>query len=493
MKRKEEFRFSEIKKEFLKNASPEFVYDWIKQNADSVGGCLGSSKGYPRDDTPIIEMLKSRDNVIIDLALAQFSADEMVLKELFNSENRALRVAVLANQYRDYEEWITQEQLKDLCVNGKNDELEAHFSNPQFQCRDLESVFLRKAPYSEIPDNRWILILQHALENPGMVKPEVENPYDADGYLSYLDSVPRYAVWKMLGTIPNTVENASRLCLKFANIASFEGSLDRIFENQEKKDKNEFPKDSSQPLKTGIKLPQKIENGELISLKRLLDRWSGANMNDQDAFDSKGKEDFSLRLLREAIASKLSTYNSDLMGFIKNHDDIHVRRGYYKIFRCSKPEELKTYFKKDANDFLEPALTNRNLYSSYPKGIATVFYGLVHGQRGDEEFSSFEDSQRYRAQYDCFAEKLNVENPNNFKFDEFLEPIAPKTEEDLPEMPEMLATVYELNIEISQELGLIKQSLILIDSINTTSIHIYKRAGWILFFIILIGAIIFFR
>ena len=77
-----EFSNPTIQEAFLLNASPEFVYAWIKEKA-------GEPTEYYHDPFPegLISKLKDRNELLINLAIAEFTADSEILKELFNADN----------------------------------------------------------------------------------------------------------------------------------------------------------------------------------------------------------------------------------------------------------------------------------------------------------------------------------------------------------------------------------------------------------------------
>jgi hypothetical protein len=125
------------------------------------------------------------------------------------------------------------------------------------------------------------------------------------------------------------------------------------------------------------KWQQQQRDGEILFLKHVFERWSATASNDPDALDQDGKERFEFEILRQHIAASVANRGREMPSFLKNYDDVYVRRGYYTAGRFSSTSEIDEGFQRDGRDFLESAIYNDNLFSIYPKGLRATFHRLV--------------------------------------------------------------------------------------------------------------------
>jgi len=424
------FSSPEIELAFLMKASPEYVYEWMRKNAGPPGSGLLGGSPYSEE---LVKNLKSRANLIIDLALAQYADQKEVLKELYANGDLAIRIAVVANEYRDsfwYDEadhpkWMTEAQFGKLLNTEDYGELRAFFGNHRFKQEKLEAVFLRAGIYSKIPYEKWRIIVACAMENPNITLADSRDSFAIDGFTDYLDSKPLYAVWKMLSEFPNTLDNASLLCGSVEGICSFHSPL----RENKKKSKQNF-------------------------LKKILDRWTEENAtitdDQKEELEEEKKNEYSMfKILRENIASKVPIHEKGLIDYIKNHEDTYVRRGYYRIFRPHDPEEVESLFKKDGKHFVEGAVLNKNLYNIRPKGVCVAFSNI--NQDLSEKIMEFHEIQWAQGRYEYMAKKLSEENPDIYKFDSFQMPL----EEDDADNGDGQPTLQSKMTSINEKIGVL--------------------------------------
>src|SRR5271168_3264840 len=93
----------------LITAAPEFVFEQLKFYGENVGKWHGKAE--------LEKQLLTRDDKLINLALAQFATGKAIVVELYNrassnhtntdheSYNKGLRVACLSNRHLDYFNW----------------------------------------------------------------------------------------------------------------------------------------------------------------------------------------------------------------------------------------------------------------------------------------------------------------------------------------------------------------------------------------------------
>lgn len=126
-----------IKEAELLASSPEAVVAYLKER-DSRDG-----------DDALEDTLLELNNPLIDLALAQYGRSLDVLKTLFHRGQLALRVAVLANQAAEINEWCYRWPFNvDLKATGKEDLDSEQFSFQEK--KDLIKAYLTDASDEEI-------------------------------------------------------------------------------------------------------------------------------------------------------------------------------------------------------------------------------------------------------------------------------------------------------------------------------------------------------
>ena len=449
-----EFSNPTIQEAFLLNASPEFVYAWIKEKA-------GESTEYYHDPFPegLISKLKDRNELLINLAIAEFTADSEILKELFNAHNKALRVAVLANQYRDADvfdqlSWITEAQFKELCT-GPEEEIAAYFSNRRLRAEALANVYLRKGLYAELSDAQWQLIIAYAVENPDVTEPHEEERFSVDGWSEYEKNLPWQAVWTLLDTLPNTVANAAFLSRAYERIEFTlpTGVLKSENEQAPKEPQTNVPESAEEDTvwKETREFAKRVDNATIKWLSRLFNKWLGSNSKDPHAFDSKKEESFYFRVLRETISYQVtSAEHGSVLDFLRNHSDTYVRRGFYRGFEPDEVEELDKCFAKDGKHFLEAAVENETLYRKEPAAIRSRLYHLVWWEAKECKDLDFEDRQMLRSSFDGIANALSSKDPNVYLYDEY--EVAFPSDEDDSTVPS-LNSMYEKVSEIMDQVG----------------------------------------
>jgi len=379
-----------IQEEYLLHASPEFVYNDIRE-------LFLSRKSRFDDILPkdLGRKLLDRKEPLINLVLAEYSNDDDLLKELFDSGNKAARIAVLSNTNENFfpkgRKWLSEEYLQSICDDSN--EASAFFGNKILCGRELETVFLKTGFYSELPHDLWIDIVYHALHNPNVTKRKAVDYYATDGWAEYEDTLPRSAAWSLLDTLEVTFKNTTLLYYAF-----YETGIPFELPAVVKKDEN-------------TDYSAKIEKETLRFFQRVIDRWSARNCKENLAYDSDGEESFYFKALREGIASSAPIYRKSILEFLKTHTDIYVRRGYYRVFSPSKAEEIEELFKLDGKHFLESAILNQNLYRTKPLNIRKAFERIVYFSGDDNQTIEFEDRQRIREIYDRKAQELSSDNP----------------------------------------------------------------------------------
>ena len=73
----------------------------------------------------------------------------------------------------------------------------------------------------------------------------------------------------------------------------------------------------------------------------VFERWAVAASDDPNARDKDGDEANEFQALRQDVAAAVADRSNDIQNFLKNHEDVYVRRGYYRAGRFPDAVELQ--------------------------------------------------------------------------------------------------------------------------------------------------------
>jgi len=397
---------------FLLNANPEEVYRYLRELAQTP-----TAFGYTLPDE-LQKDLVSRAEPIIHLAIAQFGDNEEAINELLAKDNKDLRIAVLANQNRlkplrllqdPMTGWLPEEVFDRLLSSGDGYELLALFGNPRLEMDILADVFARKGKYSDLPEERWMMMVIAALRNPQLRKDRQLGDF-VDGYDMYRHGRPFGEIYKLLLRIEPSSRWATNLYPEIFELAAWnpdaEGALANIGEEMPELLYGESSGYSSKDWHEARR------RGEELYLKQLLEHWKTPPPEEDNYRDLKYGEDHDR--MRQAIVSRLPSH-SDLVKKMLTHGDVWVRKGAYRAFDPSSPEELDHFYERDGLDFLEAAIRNPNFFRNYSDSAAAIslkLHDLVwYAERKPEDNT---ESDFTRDQYDGQLKRLHEADPSIF-------------------------------------------------------------------------------
>lgn len=199
--------------------SPEGVYEWFKDYA----GRVGFFSEEIDDETE--KALRSRNDPLIDLAMAKFTNSGSCAEILFtkarhaeptNAQAMAVRLSALSNQTigssfarvpnalfaDDADEvvaWLSRAALP---------ELSALFQNPSIDKYFLREFLEQAAPWQALDEQRLAHAMYSLIRNPRM---HAEYEGDMDGLAEYNHNSIFHAAWKLAETLPVTRRWASIL------------------------------------------------------------------------------------------------------------------------------------------------------------------------------------------------------------------------------------------------------------------------------------------
>ncbi|MBT6530006.1 MAG: hypothetical protein HOK99_03735 [Betaproteobacteria bacterium] len=296
-------RYSDIEAYILENASEEYVFEWFQEH--SV------------DEETELALLQDA-GPIVKLGLALFGRSEQVVKELFASEDEAIRKAVLAGRSFggsgmvgwETGSWIVTEGcLSKLVDDGEGELLTTLLHNPQCDEKIIADLYRKSGVFSAITDEAWFGYV-------GASRTYLAARRTSDAPRVFESDIFA-AAWGLFELAPVTDDWAMQL---------------------------EWVSD--------LLLPDKL----------LFRNWrpywpdvSSGNLNIEQALSRWNKEGEDYHACRIAIAYFLNDSEK------QNSEDLALRQSYYRRFYGS-PEGIRKYFDKDKYRFLEAAFHNDWLY-----------------------------------------------------------------------------------------------------------------------------------
>jgi hypothetical protein len=188
----------------LAASSPERIFEWFELRKESdVTKIL-------RQDSESGPALLKRNHPLIDLALARFSSDLRVLRELWRRGDQAIRYAVLMNETPHagllFGHVVAGGKTEEALASLSLEEVQTLFSNPTLNARVLEDFFCQREPWQALEDpgtdghlnKQWCAIVAFA-HSP--MPPERTQRIDfasvVDGAWLLADRIPINRSWAM--------------------------------------------------------------------------------------------------------------------------------------------------------------------------------------------------------------------------------------------------------------------------------------------------------
>lgn len=303
----------------LQNASPEYVFEWLKNNVVEIH-LIGDDR---RDE--LEKSLYERENKLIHLGLALYGEVPEIGYELFKSSDPVLRRAALSGRSVKPiilgDSWVEKEDvLPVLLEEEKSLEKEpeegtlfhALLENEFIPSDILESIYKKDGIFADVDEKIWVNLVAMTALNKRMA-----TPYSStwmDGYDEYLYNSVFASAWQLFENFPVNRHTAT--------VLAYIG--------------NRF-------------VPYAPHDMDVMAV---LKRWQS-----QDE-----KEDDTYGYARTALTRILSTYTDEFKGLVDS-EDMASRKGFYSTVRNPKPEQLQEWFDRDSCDFLDAALYNDSIFS----------------------------------------------------------------------------------------------------------------------------------
>jgi hypothetical protein len=376
----------------LMTAAPEFVFEQLRFYGENVTDWNGKKE--------LEKLLLTRDNKLIDLALAQYATDKSIVGALYSKADgstskldnehydRGLRVACLSNRHFSYFNWPDFD-LTAIMSKGFTPEAAALLRNPSVPSSVLVTLFTKTESFIQVEEKHWLWMIQIAADNEriNIDKSAVDGP-DLD-----LWDIQK-AIFAFLEITPISAHSA-RVTMNLLH------SLD--------------PAHTTWPA----------------SIDHLLQRWSHVELKNHKGEDDEGwlthlsyKDE--LRCLIAAVFTRRSTsVKGAAASFGSPGDtDIALRCAFYAGDDLTE-KDIKVGFDKDKDVFVFAVLKNRYILL-HPKKralIETFISGRLirEYQRRCEQLRKKHPSFDTRPVSEMGRELVEVErnesNTNAFKLD----------------------------------------------------------------------------
>jgi hypothetical protein len=211
---------------YLMSASPEAVFNWFMATAAAVKRSPHFSSSTTFEER-LMQQLLTRQEPLIDLAVATCCDNANVLLTLWQSGDKTTRLAIAANTLRQgFAGLPTAEGFAQICSDP--DLVRAVFKNPSMTLGGLTNFLERSGDFSSISDEEWLTCLPCAVRNPVLQSKPEDDPFADTGYLHYLDGRAFGAAWTLLIVLDATDRHADILSDAFLSIAVFSPPYDEM-------------------------------------------------------------------------------------------------------------------------------------------------------------------------------------------------------------------------------------------------------------------------
>lgn len=298
---------------YLAKALPEAVVEWLKVNwQEPEEGIYGDMWRHEDDGRRLLEyVLYRRNDPFIDYGLARYGFSLNVIQRVYDRGDETARLAAIGNPNGN----THLKQAKDILINGKYRAVNLLLQNKYLAGGFINNLFNRKESFSDIDDDRFLLILTAIKGNE-----RLNRPYKSlylDGFDDYQYHKAFSAAWELTKSVPVSQRWAVVLWELLANCQKPVG-----FEE----------------------------------LEETIQRWRIDKPTDGEVEWFERSPSFSVR----ALLGSLSENDENLM----NSDDPAMRVAFYRKFKPYKYKDWSDYLERDGGEFVNAALSNDNLWRS---------------------------------------------------------------------------------------------------------------------------------
>lgn len=305
-----------IAEEFLANASPEKIYDWLKTQADlrasreaSVENDSLNEKADTSED--LYRRLASRNESLVRLGLAQYCPTRDILLELYRTGNEAIRCAVLSNRWVIFDSHtLPSNEVRELLKTGTGTEIEALLMHPALWISGVLSDVLSGCD-GAVSEERWFELVTVLQGNSALQ----ENAERSDDVYGWGDNVFPFGseqsklVWYLLEKFPVEEKWADLLCTILTRIPYKRPNrlaIDALCKVRGKERLDPLDPESRLLSDSDCEaFTWELRALEIKWLERVLIRWTKEVQNEKQKWEEGSKAPFAW--LRKTIAEKVAT------------------------------------------------------------------------------------------------------------------------------------------------------------------------------------------
>lgn len=314
-------------------ASPaQEVFNFLKNRSEQK-----EDNRFEKEADKELELsLLSRNDPLINLALAKYGAYSETLQKLFKhptntDQGKALRYCLLSNRTKgaglldDLPSSLfsrTEEQL-DYFKQIGTDEIYVLFQNPKISDNFLRDFFEGDEHWEVLDEERRLKSLEGLIYNE-----RITTPYDdsfMDGYADYSYHAVFDALWKLAETLPVDDIHASRLCWVYDKLIA-----------------NSF----------SVKEPLEVAK-----------RWTTDDKEQQEREVEENERGYLSHYqgVRKGLARLFKESSRVTKVDLINSEDVAFRSAVYSSGRLS-PEQINDCYQKDGELFFNEAVRNERLW-----------------------------------------------------------------------------------------------------------------------------------
>lgn len=355
---------TKLEAERLRLSNAETVYAWLSALPASDSTFTGNVADV------IVKALLERDDPLINLGLARFTANYDLLNPLWD-KGGLVRTALLANQahgplfptssvFGAGDPDPLRPHIEEMSV----DDLDALYSNPRCPAALLEQTFRNTIGLSE---DRHLLACRFAIRNERLRTTLGHDTFDE--FTEAMEHAkPINAIWDMVRTAPATEPWAS----VFVNAGRvvFELKLPREFTPDMSTDEGRKDWNSSWQRRT--------EAYRAIILKVAQERWLGP---EDKRDDPHGTWTWARAAISEAVC-RTRPYNPE---FTWRHPDLGIRIGFYRAGAVTPEWDIEGMAAKDGKSFMDALVWNDTLYERGNHNTQSRFRRMARSEGVDDD------------------------------------------------------------------------------------------------------------
>ena len=349
-----------------------------------------------------MQQLLTRQEPLIDLAVATYCDIPDVLQTLWQSGDKTIKLAIAANTHRQGIAGLPTASFTQVCSDP--DLVRAVFENPSIALEGLANFLERSGGFSSISDEEWLTCLPYAVRNPVLRSVPEDDQFSDSGYMHSLRRQAFSLAWKLLIVLDATDRHAAILGDAFLSIGVFSPPYDEMLKAAG------LP--TAKPT-SGLSLgefsdfSEKYEQGTRLYLDYVFHKWSDTSPPSDEEGDKWPTAGGFIRQGAAAGAARKG-FTKSIAAYLRDHPDKWVRVGYYTTFQFRDEAGVRAAYDKDGAFFTEHAVYNKALYENTPAGRV---FGVMAGNRSGSAWEDFSNDQMRRSTYHSWATRLWKENP----------------------------------------------------------------------------------